>query len=189
MIVQLLGCERVFAVEDPSYEKIEKVYRAYGVKYDKLKLSHDGIKTSELERTAASVLHITPFNSFPSNITADASKRNEYIRFAKERGGYIVEDNFDSELTVSTKSEDTVFSLDPNGSVIYVNTFSRTIAPSVRVGYMLLPEQLLKEFDKKLGFYSCTVPAFEQYTIAELINSGDFERHINRVRRARRKDR
>lgn len=189
LIVQLIGHDRVFAIEDPSYEKIEKVYRAHGVRYDKLKLSHDGIKTSELERTEATVLHITPFNSFPSNITADASKRNEYIRFAKERNGYIVEDNFDSELTVSTKSEDTVFSLDPDGAVIYVNTFSHTIAPSMRVGYMLLPSGLLDVFDKNFGFYSCTVPVFEQYTIAELINSGDFERHINRVRRMRRKNR
>lgn len=189
LIVQLIGHDRVFAIEDPSYEKIEKVYRACGIRYDKLKLAHDGIKTSELESTQATVLHITPFNSFPSNITADASKRNEYIRFVKERGGYIVEDNFDSELTVSTKAEDTVFSLDPDGAVIYVNTFSHTIAPSMRVGYMLLPNGLVDLFDSKLGFYSCTVPVFEQYTIAELINSGDFERHINRVRRMRRKNR
>ena len=189
LIVQLIGQDRVFAIEDPSYEKIENVYRAYGVRYDKLALAQDGIKTSELERSEATVLHITPFNSFPSNVTADASKRNEYIRFAKERNGYIVEDNFDSELTVSTKTEDTVFSLDPDGSVIYINTFSHTIAPSFRVGYMLLPSALLEIFDKNLGFYSCTVPVFEQYTIAELINSGDFERHINRVRRTRRKNR
>ena len=101
---------------------------------------------------------------------------------------YIIEDNYDSELTVSTKNEDTIFSLSEKGNVIYLNTFSRTIAPSVRVGYMVLPETLLESFEKKIGFYSCTVPVFEQYVLAELIESGDFERHINRVRRMRRKN-
>lgn len=189
MIVQLLGSDRVFALENPSYEKIRRVYEANGVRCDMLKLGHHGIKSSELERTEATVLHVTPFNSYPSGITAGASKRYEYLQWAEKRSGYIIEDNYESELTVSTKNEDTVFALSENGSVIYMNTFSKTVAPSVRVGYMVLPEKLLDNFEKKLGFYSCTVPVFEQYVLAELLNSGDFERHINRVRRERRKGR
>ncbi|MBE6639377.1 MAG: PLP-dependent aminotransferase family protein [Ruminococcaceae bacterium] len=188
LIVQLLGNDRIYAIENPSYEKIRRVYKAHGAECDPLKLGQDGIKSSELSRTAATVLHITPFNSFPSGITASVSKRMEYLRFIKERNGYIIEDNYDSELTVSRKNEDTVFSLSKDGSVIYLNTFSKTIAPSMRVGYMVLPEALLSEFEKKLGFYSCTVPVLEQYVLAELISSGDFERHINRVRRMRRKN-
>lgn len=187
LIVQLLGKEREFALENPSYHKIRQVYEANGVVCDMLELGHNGIKTSELEKTRASVLHITPFNSFPSGITASVSKRQEYLRWAEKRNGYIIEDNYDSELTVSKKNEDTVFSLSQNGVVIYLNTFSQTIAPSMRIGYMVLPEGLVEEFESKLGFYSCTVPVFEQYVLAELINNGDFERHINRVRRARRK--
>lgn len=187
LIVQLLGKDRVFALEDPSYEKIGQVYTASGVRCDMLKLGGDGIKSSELERTDATVLHITPFNSYPTGISADASKRNEYIAWARQRDGYIVEDNFDSELTVSKKHEDTVFSLDREGRVIYLNTFSRTVAPSMRVGYMILPKKLAESFSAELGFYSCTVPVFEQYVLAELIESGDFERHINRIRRNRRK--
>ncbi len=189
LIVQLLGSDRIFALENPSYEKIHKVYEANGVKCDMLRLGHHGIKTSELERTKATVLHVTPFNSYPSGITAGASKRYEYLQWAEKRAGYIIEDNYESELTVSTKNDDTVFALSGNGSVIYMNTFSKTVAPSVRVGYMVLPESLLSDFEKKLGFYSCTVPVFEQYVLAELLNSGDFERHINRVRRERRKGR
>lgn len=189
LIVQLLGSDRVFALENPSYEKIRRVYEANGVRCDMLKLGHHGIKSSELERTEATVLHVTPFNSYPSGITAGASKRYEYLQWAEKRSGYIIEDNYESELTVSTKNEDTVFALSENGSVIYMNTFSKTVAPSVRVGYMVLPEKLLDNFEKKLGFYSCTVPVFEQYVLAELLNSGDFERHINRVRRERRKGR
>lgn len=187
LITQLLGNNRIFALENPSYDKIHKVYRANSVKCDMLKLGKDGIKTSELERTSATVLHITPFNSFPSGITATASKRREYIQWAENRNGYIIEDNYDSELTVSKKNEDSVFSLSDGGSVIYLNTFSRTIAPSIRIGYMLLPESLLYDFEKKLGFYSCTVPVLEQYVLSELLKSGDFERHLNRVRRRKRK--
>lgn len=187
LIVQLLGNQRKFALENPSYDKIQKVYEANGVTCDMLELGQDGIKTKELNRTEATVLHITPFHSFPSGVTASASKRQEYLRWAEERNGYIIEDNYDSELTVSKKNEDTVFSLSDKGIVIYLNTFSHTIAPSIRIGYMVLPEQMAEEFREKLGFYSCSVPVFEQYVLAELINSGDFERHINRVRRARRK--
>lgn len=189
LIVQLIGDGRIFALENPSYEKIYRVYQANGVKCEMLKMGHDGIKTDELRRSEASVLHITPFNSYPSQITAGASKRKEYLLWADEREGYIIEDNYDSELTVSSKHEDTVFSLSEKSNVIYLNTFSKTLAPSMRVGYMVLPEKLLSDFEKKLGFYSCTVPVFEQYVLAELINCGDFERHINRVRRAKRKQR
>lgn len=187
LIVQLLGRERVFALENPSYEKIRRVYLANGVTCDMLRLGSDGIRTSELARTDASVLHVTPFHSFPSGITASAGKRSEYILWAHSRGGYIVEDDFDSEFTLSSKAEDTLFSLEPKRSVLYLNTFSKTIAPSMRLGYMVLPESLTDAFEQSVGFYSCTVPVFEQYVLAELLSNGDFERHINRVRRRRRK--
>ncbi len=188
LIVQLLGRERIFAVEDPSYEKIRAVYRSNGVECEMLKMGKDGILTSELSRTKATVLHVTPFHSYPSGVTADASKRSEYIEWAKKRGGIIIEDDFDSEFTLSTKHEDTLFSLDPDGSVIYVNTFTKTIAPSMRIGYMVLPETLSERFNRHLSFYSCTVPVFEQYVLAKFIESGDFERHINRIRRKRRRE-
>lgn len=188
LLAQLLGKEHIFALEDPSYDKIRRVYGAHNVQYDLLKLGPDGIRTAELERTRASVLHVTPFNSFPGGITADASKRSEYLLWARERGGYLIEDNYESELTVSRKHDDPIFSLAGGESVIYLNTFSQTIAPSIRVGYLLLPESLLPAFEQRLGFYSCTVPVFEQYVLTELLNSGNFERHINRVRRSRRKN-
>ncbi|MFR1758460.1 MAG: PLP-dependent aminotransferase family protein [Christensenellaceae bacterium] len=187
LIVQLLGERRVYAVEHPCYDKIRRVYLANGVTCDLLRLGADGILSEELERTKATVLHVTPFNSYPSRITASASKRMEYIRWAQRRDAMIVEDDFDSEFTVSTKAADTLFSLEPERTVIYLNTFSQTIAPSMRVGYMVLPAQWVEPFGRALGFYSCTVPVFEQYVLSELIDSGDFERHINRVRRARRR--
>ena len=188
LIVQLLGKERKIGLENPSYNKIRQVYEANHVVCDMLELGQNGIRTAELERTEATVLHVTPFNSFPSGITANVSKRYEYLRWAEKRNGYIIEDNYAAELTVSKKNEDTVFSLSRNENVIYLNTFSETIAPSMRIGYMVLPQHLTQRFEEKLGFYSCTVPVFEQYVLAELLNNGDFERHINRVRRAKRKE-
>lgn len=187
LAAQLLGEDRIYGLEEPSYEKIRRVYSANGVKYELLPLGNDGITSAAISSSSASVLHITPFHSYPSGVTAPVSKRREYLSFIKERNGYIIEDNYDSELTVSRKNEDTVFSLSDDGRVIYINTFSMTVAPSLRLGYMILPENLLAEFEKKLGFYSCTAPVFEQLVLAELLNNGDFERHINRVRRAKRK--
>ena len=188
LLVQLLGKECIFGLENPSYEKIRQVYEANGVFCDMLTLGPDGIKTSELNRTCATVLHVTPFNSFPSGVTADVSKRLEYLQWAKQKNATIIEDNYMAELTVSMKNDDPVFSMSKEVDVIYLNTFSETIAPSMRVGYLVLPETLLEKFEEKLGFYSCTVPVFEQYVLAELISSGNFERHINRVRRYRRKN-
>lgn len=187
LIVQLLSKERVYALEKPSYEKIRQVYSAHSVKTEMLTLGKNGIRTSELQKTKATVLHITPFNSFPSGVTANVSKRHEYLRWAEVREGYIIEDNYSAELTVSKKNEDTVFSMDKCERVIYLNTFSQTITPSVRAGYMVLPPSLLEKFNENLGFYSCTVPVLEQYIIAELIESGNFERQINRIRRRKRK--
>lgn len=187
LIVQLLGRERVYGVENPSYEKIRRVYQANGARIDLLRLGADGVRTDELARTEATVLHVTPFHSFPSGVTASAGKRAEYIRWAAARGGLIVEDDFDSEFSLSSKAEDTVFSLEPERSVIYLNTFSKTVAPSIRVGYMVLPPALTEAFERAVGFYSCTVPLYEQYVLAELLRGGDFERHLNRVRRKRRR--
>ena len=187
LIIKLIGKDKIYAVEDPSYKVISEVYFANGVKFEKLALSGNGIKSEELLKTKASVLHTTPYNSYPSLISATASKRREYLEWAKARDGYIIEDNYDSELTVSKKHEETLFSISENENVIYVNTFSKTVAPSLRVGYMILPKSLVSEFDRRLGCFSCTAAVFEQYLIYELLQSGDFERHINRVRRQRRK--
>ncbi len=186
LLSQMFGGQ-TFALEDPSYDKIRRVYEANGIVCEMLRMEADGVASDALAASTAGVLHVTPFNSFPSGITASASKRAEYLRWAARRGGYIVEDNYDSELTVSTKNEDPLFTLSDGERVIYVNTFSRTVAPSMRVGYMVLPSTLLARFEQAVGFYSCTVPMFEQYVLAELLNSGNFERHIHRVRRARRR--
>ena len=189
LIIELLGRKRVYGIESPSYQKIEQVYRAYEVACEALPLSNDGIESSALGSTIADVLHTTPYRSFPSGVTASASKRHEYISWASTGGRFVIEDDFESEFSVLSKPEDTLFSLSEEDNIIYLNTFSQTISPSLRIGYMVLPEKLVDKFEERLGFYSCTVPTYEQLVIAKLIENGDFERHINRVRRHKRKER
>ncbi len=185
LCIQMLGRERTIALENPSYEKIKSVYTANGAVCDMLGMDSEGIRTDELLRTKASVLHVTPFNSFPSNITTSAERRSEYIKWAEKRDSFIIEDDYDSEFILTGTAPETLFSMCPNGNVIYINTFSKTIAPSMRAGYMLLPENMLSMYAEKIGFYSCTVPMLEQYFLADWINSGDFERNINRMRHKR----
>ena len=187
LIVELLGRDRVYAIESPSYKMIEQVYRASDVRYDRLPLGADGIDSAALRACNADVLHISPYRSFPSGVTASASKRHEYLRWAAAGGRFLVEDDFESEFSVSSKPEETLFSVTADDNTIYMNTFSKTVSPSLRVGYMVLPKRLTADFDRKLGFYSCTVPTFMQHVLAALLENGDFERHINRVRRQKRK--
>ncbi len=188
LIVELLGRSRVYAIEAPSYKKIEQVYKAAEIAYESLPLTSSGIDSKALSETKAEVLHTTPYRSYPSGVTATATKRHEYIRWSQQGNRYIIEDDFESEFSVFTKPTETLFSLSENDNVIYLNTFSKTVSPSLRIGYMVLPKHLVKDFGERLGFYSCTVPTFMQYVLTELLDNGDFERHINRVRRNKRKE-
>lgn len=188
LIVELLGRDRIIAIESPSYHKIEQVYRSSEIKYESLPLTNDGIDSKALAASTADILHTTPYRSYPSGVTASASKRHEYIRWSGKGDRYIIEDDFESEFSVSTKPMETLFSLSTYDNVIYLNTFSKTISPAIRVAYIVLPKKLVSVFQGKLGFYSCTVPTFEQFMLTDLLNSGEFERYINRVRRNKRKE-
>ncbi len=188
LVVQLLGRDRVFALEDPSYEKIRRVYEANGARCLMLRLGEDGILSSELEACSAGALHVTPFHSYPSGITATAAKRHEYAAWAQARGSVIIEDDYDSEFASLSRQAEPIFSIAPQ-RVIYVNSFSKILAPSMRTGFMVLPEGLLAEYRRKLDFYSCTVPVYDQYVLADFIDGGHLERYINRRRRQLRQQR
>ena len=181
-IVQLLGRETLYALEDPSYEKIRLVYEAAGARCELLPMADDGIDPAALAACRAGVLHVTPFHSYPSGVTASAARRHEYAAWAEARGGIIVEDDYDSEFASATRQIETICSLAPE-RVIYLNTFTKLLAPGVRTGFMVLPEALLREYRQRLDFSSCTVPVFDQLVLAEFINAGHMERYINRRRR------
>ena len=183
--IRTLGRDRKYGTEDPCYSQITTVYKGLGINPIPLSMGKDGIESSALSCSDIDVLHVTPFHSYPSGVTASAPKRHEYLSWAKKAKGYIIEDDFDSEFFIPGNPIDSLYSLDNSERVIYINTFSKSLSPSFRMGYMILPEHLLKDYDEVMGKYSCTVPVLEQYVLSEFISSGNFERHLNRVRRKR----
>ena len=183
LVAQLLPRAALYGIEAQSYEKIRLVYSAYARPYELLPLDAYGVSAEGLAASRASLLHVTPYQSFPSGVTANAAKRFEYLRWAKERGAFLVEDDYASEFSLQKKPLETIYAMDSNDSVIYLNTFTKTLAPSMRVAYMVLPKRLLESYRERLGFYACTVPALDQYVLAEYMNRGYLERRLNQIRR------
>ena len=184
LTVALFGRGVIYGIEDPSYEKIELVYRSNGAKIERLAMGEDGITDEVLSRSGAKVLHITPYHSYPTGITASARKRYAYLMWAKDRDAYIIEDDFDSEFAYYRKPIEPLYSMDTEGRVIYMNTFTKSLSPAVRIAYMVLPDALMARYTERLGFHSCTVPVLDQYVLAEYLAEGAFERHLGRLRRA-----
>ena len=182
LLIQLLGRDKSYAVEEPGYGKIRKIYAAAGAACVDAKMDKLGVDPGCLQ--AAQVLHISPAHHFPTGLVTPLSRRQELLAWANAAPGrYIIEDDYDSEFRFSAHPLPTMQSLDGGKRVIYMNTFSKTLAPSIRVSYMVLPAELMAVFREKLGFYSCTVPSFQQYTLARFIERGHFEKHINRMRK------
>ena len=182
LLVQLLGRDKRYGVEEPGYSKIQKIYEAAGAACNLLTLDKEGVDPEELEDTQ--VLHISPSHHFPSGIVMSHSRRQALLRWAAEKEDrWIIEDDYDSEFRFNAHPLPALHTLNGGEKVIYLNTFSKTLAPSIRISYMVLPSQLMAEFRKKLGFYSCTVPSFEQYTLERFLSRGYFEKHINRMRK------
>ena len=183
LVAQLLPRAALYGIEAQSYEKIRLVYSAYARPYELLPLDAYGVSAEGLASSRAALLHVTPYQSFPSGVTANAAKRFEYLRWAKERTAFLVEDDYASEFSLQKKPLETIYAMDSNDSVIYLNTFTKTLAPSMRVAYMVLPKRLLESYRERLGFYACTVPALDQYVLAEYMNRGYLERRLNQIRR------
>ena len=186
LVVQLLGRDVVYGLEEPCYETIRRVYEANGARCEALRMGPDGIDSSALAASKAGVLHVTPFHSYPSGVTASAAKRHEYAAWARARDAVIVEDDYDAELASPTRQIETIASLAPE-RVIYMNSFSKLLAPAMRTAFMVLPEALNEEYRQRLDFYSCSVPVYDQYVLSAFINGGHLERYINRRRRQQKK--
>ena len=153
------------------------------VEYAKVTLDQDGVSIRELEEKRVDVIHTSPSHHFPTGIVMPVSRRYELLGWAaKSPDHYIIEDDYDSELRLTGKPFPTLQSIDVSDRVIYMNTFTKTLASTVRISYMVLPLTLTEIFYQKLSFYSCTVSNFEQYTLAKFMENGSFEKHINRLR-------
>ena len=183
LIVQFLGRDKVYAVQNPGYRKIAKIYESNGARCVAVAEDAAGISPAGLLAAGADVAHVSPAHHFPSGTVMSARRRHELLNLAAAKAGrYIIEDDYDSEFRLAGKPLPTLQSLDSAGKVIYVNTFTKSLSPTIRISYMVLPAQMVARFYKALGFYACTVAAAEQYTLAAFIAEGYFEKHINRMR-------
>lgn len=183
LIIQLLGRERVYSLENPGYPKLDQIFRAGGAQVAPLALDAQGLRLDLLRSSAASVVYLTPSHHFPLGVVMPAARRMAVLQWAEEGPDrYIIEDDYDSEFRYASRPIPAMKELDHADRVIYLNTFAKSLAPSLRIGYMVLPHHLLEVFRTRLGFYSSTVPSFEQYTLAEFLRTGSFERHVSRIR-------
>ena len=180
LLIQLLGRDGLYACEDPGYGKIRKIYAAGGVRCISAPMDELGVIPDSLG--SAQVLHISPSHHFPPGIITPVTRRQELRQWAGTEK-WIIEDDYDSEFRFNAHPVPAMQALDKHGRVIYMNTFSKTLAPSIRISYMILPPALMERFQRELGFYSCTVPSFEQHTLAQFLAEGYFEKHLNRMRK------
>ena len=183
ILIKLFGTDKTFCIENPGYTKIRKVYEINKVECVFANLDENGINIQELRNSKAQIAHISPNHHFPTGITMPASRRYEILGWANEKKDrYIIEDDYDSEFRQNGNPIPTLQSIDAFEKVIYMNTFSKSLASTIRISYMVLPEHLANLYYQTLDFYSCPVPTFEQYTLAKFIDEGYFEKHINRMR-------
>lgn len=183
LIIQLLGNNNVFGVENPCYHKIIKILNINNSYINYIPLDNDGIIIDTLRKTNTNIMYVTPSHHFPLGTVTPISRRQQLISWANESNNrFILEDDYDSEFRYSGKPIPALQGLDRNNKVIYFNTFAKTLAPSLRIAYMALPENLLQIYEEKFLFYSCTVPSFEQQILKKFIDKGHFERHLNRIK-------
>ena len=183
LLIQLLGFDKTYATENPGYKKISEIYSANGVKCVFVDTDSNGMRVDKLYESEAQIAHISPSHHFPTGTVMCISRRYDVLSWAGEdENRYIIEDDYDSEFRFTGKPLPALQSIDSEGKVIYINTFTKSLSPAIRISYMVLPERLVEKFYKKLGFYSNTVSNFEQLTLALFIDRGYFEKHINRMR-------
>lgn len=182
LLAQLLGRDTVLAVEDPGYPKIRQVYEKSGVRCVSLPLDGEGMNPDALRASGAVAAHLSPSHQYPTGLVTPIRRRQELLRWAEETGGFVIEDDYDSELRFTGRPIPPLQSIDGGGRVAYLNTFSQTIAPSMRVGFLVLPPRLLEQYRRELDFYSCTVPATEQFILTRFLEGGYYEQHLARMR-------
>lgn len=183
LLVQLLGRSRRYAVEDPGYPRLTRIYQANDAPVAHVSLDASGVDVAALSASGADIAHLMPSHQFPTGIVTSVSRRYELLGWANEAPGrYVIEDDYDCEFRLTGRPIPTMMSIDAAERVVYANTFARSLGPAFRVGYMVLPPHLAERFERDLGFYSCTVSTMEQLALARFIENGDFERHVNRMR-------
>lgn len=186
MILRLLETDSKFALENPGYSAIPKTHLKN--KAVPISVDEDGLIVDELEKTDANVVYITPSHQFPTGSVLSATRRTQLLRWAaKKDNRYIIEDDYDSEFRYVGKPIPALQSLDHNNRVIYLSTFTKSLMPSLRVAYLVLPTTLLNKYKRLFSYYSATVPRFDQHILANFMRDGHFSKHLNRMRKIYRR--
>ncbi len=183
-IAQLIGAGKTFAVEDPGYLRLTRLYQHCGEEVRHVGLEQAGPSMASLEQSHADVFHLMPSHQFPTGCVTSVSRRYELLGWASEaEDRWLVEDDFDCEFRLAGKPVPALASIDAAGRVIYTNTFSKSLGSALRLAYMVLPEELVERFGSELGFYSSTVSSVQQVALARILEDGSYERHVSRLRK------
>ncbi len=183
LLSQLLGTNTGIAMESPTYERAYRILSGMGNPVYSVGMDQSGFMVSELEHLPVRVAYVMPSHQFPMGTVMPVKRRQELLLWAgAERGRYLIEDDYDSEFRYKGKPIPALQGMDTEGRVIYMGTFSRAIAPAIRVGYLVLPETLMKKYREQARFYSSTVSRVDQKILAGFLQGGYFERHLNRMR-------
>ena len=178
------------AMENPVYNKAYQIFTGLQVPVDLIPLDKYGIHMQRLYQSRANLVYTTPSHQFPLGIIMPVNRRNELLTWASEsEDRYIIEDDYDSEFRYSGRPIPPISAMDAAEKVIYLGTFSKSLAPSVRVSYLVLPRELCRAFHENLSYYNTTITRLDQLVWARYIETGDFERHINRMRTLYRRKR
>lgn len=183
LLIQIFNNEKVFAIENPGYEKLNMVFKSNRAEFRTIPLDEHGMTADELYKSDADIACVTPSHQFPTGVIMPINRRLQLLNWANEKAGrYIIEDDYDSEFKYSGRPIPSMQGIDRREKVIYIGAFSKSLSPAIRISYIVLPEYLMKIYRDKLSFYICPVPVMEQKVLYQFINEGYFERHLNRMR-------
>lgn len=184
LLEKILGEGISIAMENPTYKRAYQIFRSFHYHVTTINMDDSGMMIEELRKTDANLAYVMPSHQYPTGTVMPIGRRNELLRWANEQEGrYLIEDDYDSEFRYKGKPIPSLQSSDKNGKVIYMGTFSKAIAPAIRVSYMVLPRELVRVYQEKCYFYSTTVSGIEQKVLDEFIRDGYFERHLNKMRK------
>lgn len=183
LLTRLLPKEQKVFVEDPVYMQAYRVFENFQYNVIPVGLDENGINMEKIMNQDGDLCFVTPSHQFPTGISMPIQRRLQLLNWASQREGrYIIEDDYDGEFRYQGKPIPSLQGIDNRDKVIYMGTLSKAIAPSIRMGYMVLPKTLLKQYYKVAGFYATTVPRLEQELVTRFIREGYFQRHLNRMR-------